>query len=291
MTKTCTNTGLTGGRFCTTGNPMGVPTGIYPAKDSQSFTAAEFLLKTAFAEAIKKEQIFPIHGDMFKGFEDNSAETRMHEWPNQTRSVMQQKVPRFTVILDLNECQKRQLAAFRGFKGRIYFEYGNFIRGMSDDAKTTIKGALISMMNIESGDFNTADGTKGNIKLIFDLADESDFFTKEHAIEMDWDTRTLDGLTEVDLVQVGTPTATGLKIQVGAVCYGKLLPIGGLIADDFTITGGGSITSVTEANGEYTFVTVGIANDSVIDLVAPSAISESDYFIKSSGGLVVSGIV
>ena len=98
-----------------------------------------------------------------------------------------------------------------GSKVVFILNMGTSFRGMSDDAKTTIKGALISMMNIESGDFNTADGTKGNIKLIFDLADESDFFTKEHAIEMDWDTRTIDGLTEVDLVQVGTPTATGIK--------------------------------------------------------------------------------
>ena len=44
----CTLTGLTGGNYCQAGNPMGVATGIYFAKSTQKFAAADFLLKTKF---------------------------------------------------------------------------------------------------------------------------------------------------------------------------------------------------------------------------------------------------
>ena len=271
---------------------MGVATGIYFAKSSQKFAAADFLLKTKWAEAIKKEEVFPIRGvNMFKGLEDGSVEVNYFEWGNKTRSVSQQKIPRFTAILDLNECQKKQINKFRGFRGRIYMEFGNYILGTSDDAGLTIKGAKLTLVNVESGDFTLTDGSKVGTKLVFDLENDSEFHEKGFAFEQEWDTNSLDGLTEMDITAVGTPTATEIKLKVGATCYGKFVHFGGLIADDFTITGGGSITSVSEANEVYTFVTSGLTNDSIIDLVAPSAISESDYFIKSSGGLVVSGIV
>lgn len=287
----CTLTGLTGGNYCQAGNPMGVSTGIYFAKSTQKFAAADFLSKAKWAEAIKKEEVFPIRGvNMFKGLEDGSVEVNYFEWGNKTRTVSQQKIPRFTVTLDLNECQKKQINKFRGFRGRIYMEFGNYILGTSDDAGLNIKGAKLTLVNVESGGFTLTDGSKVGTKLVFDLENDSDFHEKGFAFEQGWDTNSLDGLTEMDITVVGTPTATEIKLKVGATCYGKFIHFGGLVAADFTVTGGGSITSVSEANGVYTFVTVGLANDSIIDLVAPSAISEPDYFIKSSGGLVVSGI-
>lgn len=286
----CTNTGLTGGKFCTVGNPMGVPTGIWIAKDSFSTTAANFLLKSTWTAAVKAENIFPINGNLFKAFEDQSVATKYHDWGNQTRSAMQQKVGRFTVLVDANECQKKQLIKFRGYLGRVFIEYGNWMRGTTPDSGVNVKGARLSMINVEVGDFNTSDGKKGNVAIIFDTLTEKDFAEYDYSRDMAWDVIDIDGLTEVDLKQVGAATATSVVVSVSADCYGNSFPIEGLVKADFVISGTGSITSVTSVNGVYMFVTSGATNSTIIDLVAPAAISVADFYIKSGGAVTISGI-
>ena len=289
---TCTNYGLTGGKFCSKGNPMGIPTGIYFTTPGTTINAADFLLEATYQAAIKNETIYPINGaDLFKGMEEASAETRYHEFPNQSRSTMQQKVVRLVVVLDPNECQKKEILKFRNFNGRIFIEYGNWIRGTSTDAGATVKGARLAMVNVESGMFNLSDGTKGTMRMVIDLLTEKDFDDYDYAREMAWDVLNLDGLTEVDLEQTGAASATGITIKVSGKCYGQDYPIEGLTVDDFVITGTGALTSASENTpGEYTFVGTTIANDDTINLVSAATISDDDLFIKSSGAATISGI-
>lgn len=290
----CENTGLTGGKFCTTGNPEGTPTGIMFGKETFEMTAADFLLESTLVAAVKAENVFPINGkNLFKGFENNNAESLIHEFGNRSRSFMEQKVLRFTAILDPNEAQEKQLKKFHNSNPEVYIFYDTIIRGRTPDSGTTIKGLRTTKVFVETGDFNLSDGTKGTMRIMVDLLTEKDKSEYGYSREVAWDLFTLDGLTEVDLETVGTPTATEIVIDVYAESNGKQKPIAGLETADFAITGTGTITSATESTtipGRYMFVTVGLINTDSIDLVAPASISVADYFIKSSGALVVTGI-
>lgn len=294
---TCNNTGLTGGKYCTQGNPEGVPTGIAFGKDSFSMTAEEFLLEDTLKNAVKAENFYPIMGSrkLFAGFENNNAESLIHEFGARSRSYMGQKILRFNVLCNPNEEQEKQLKKFHNSTHEVYLMYGNILRGRTPDSGEIIRGLRTTGIYVETGDFNLPDGTKGTMKIMVDIMTEKDKSEYGYSREVAWDLDTLDGLTEVDLEQVGTPTATEIVIDVYAESNGSQKPIEGLETADFAPGTGstGTITSVTESatvRGRYTFVTVGLANDDTIDLVAPASISASDYFIKSSGELVVSGI-
>lgn len=289
---TCTNTGLTGGRFCTPGNPEGTPTGIAFAKDTFEMTEESFLLEATLNAAVKSENFFPINGKgLFKGFEINNAESLLHEFGNRTRSFMEQKVLRFVAVLDPNEAQEKQLKKFHNSTHEVYIFYDTIVRGRTPDSGTTIKGLRTTGIYVETGDFNLSDGTKGTMRISVDLLTEKDKSEYGYSREVAWDLFELDGLTEVDLETVGTPTALEIVVDVFAESNGNKKPIAGLIDDDFAIVGTGTITTVAEGiDGRYTFVTVGLANDDTIDLVSPATISVDDYFIKSAGALTVSGI-
>jgi len=287
----CDNTGLTGGKYCTSGNPEGVPTGIAFAKTSFEMTATSFLLEATLTAAVKAENFFPINGkNLFKGFENNNAESLIHEFGNRSRSFMDQKVLRFIVILDPNEEQEKQLKKFHNSNHEVYLFYDTIIRGRTPDSGVTIKGLRTTGIYVETGDFNMPDGTKGTMRIMVDLLTEKDKSEYGYSREIAWDLFTLDGLTEVDLEQVGTPTATEIVIDVYSESNGNQTAIEGLVAADFAIVGTGTISSVTEVSGRYTLVTVGLINGDTIDLVAPASISVADYFIKSSGVLTVAGI-
>lgn len=290
---TCSVGGLTGGKYCTAGNPEGVPTGIWFSPDDFSMDATSFLLKATFEAAVKAGNLSPIHGNLYKGWENANAETKFHEFANQSRSFMDSKKLRFSIVVDANECQEKQLHKFTGYTGRVFVEYGNMIRGMSQDADETIKGLRTSMVYVETGDFNMSDGTKGTVKINIDLLTETDKSKHGYTREMEWDTIDIDGLTEVDLLTVGTTTATELILDIASNCYGTTFGMSGLVLADFTITGTGTITSITESetvSGRYLLVTVGLANSDLINLVDAPSISVTDYFIQSGGALVVSGI-
>ena len=284
----CTSVGLTGGRYCTTGNPKGVPTGIILAKEGQSFTADDFKDEDKINTAIKNEQIFPIVGEMFKEFVSNQTEASYHEFADESRKTMRQGKYRFGVMLDLNECQVNQMLKFRGFRGRIYFIYEDWIRGVSTDSGTTVKGARTALVNLEKGTQNLTDGTAGTHQLVIDLVSEKDLNKYDYSREMSWDVGLLDGLTEVDIETTGTPTTTEIIVKVNANCYGDSLPITGL-GDGHFIVSEGTITGVAESTstpGEYTITGTSFATGTV-NLAAP-ADQTTDLLIKSSGAASVS---
>lgn len=294
---TCDRTGLTGGKFCTAGNPEGVPTGFAIAKDTFQMTAAEFLLEATYTDAVKNETFFPINGKkLFKGMENNNAEALIHEFGNRTRSFMDQKVLRVNFVIDPNEEQEKQLKKFHNASGlEVYLFYNTIIRGRTPDSGVTVKGLRTTGIYVQTGDFNMPDGTKGTMMISVDFMTEKDKSEYAHSREITWDLFALDGLTEVDLEEVSA-SATELVLDVYSESNGKQLPISGLIIDDFAMGAGsaGTLSSVTESAttpGRYTFVTVGLTNGDTIDLVAPSSISVSEYFIKSSGALTISAIV
>jgi hypothetical protein len=293
---TCNNTGLTGGKFCTTGNPEGVPTGFALAKDSFEMTAEDFLLKATLDTAVKAENFFPINGKkLFKGMENNNAEALIHEFGNRTRSFMDQKVLRVNFLLDPNEEQEKQLKKFHKANGlELYLFYGSIIRGRTPDSGTTVKGLRTTGVYVQTGDFNMPDGTKGTMMVSVDLMTEKDKSEYAYSREVVWDLFTLDGLTEVDLEQVSA-TASELIFNVYSESNGNQLPIPGLLAADFAMGAGstGTLSEVAESAtipGQYTATTALMIDGDTINLVAPASISVAEYFIKSSGALIVAGI-
>lgn len=280
-----TSTGNPGLKYCTNGNILNDPIGIIFANDSQSFTGANFELETPWQSAIKARSVFPIMNII--DFVDNSTEPVYEDYPGGKRKLIRQGEYRFDVVLEVNECVKKELFNFTNFRGRVYFAYqgdsNGVIRGTSTDAGDTIKGARINQMTVLKETLPTKDAS-GKIMLQIDLENYKDLNQYDHAREMAWDIASLDSLTEVDLAQVGTASATAITISVLATCYGVGNPISGLAQADFTITGTGTISDMSEDTaGNYTFVTVGLISGDTINLVTPPNISVSDLFILSSG--------
>lgn len=290
---TCPNIGLTGGKYCNSGNPMGIPTGIWPSK-AGSFAAADFIDQDKMIAKVKGEKLFPIRGNMFKGLEDISDDPTYHTYLNKTQDQTDPGIVRLAVHLDLNECQKKQILKFNKFNGQIFIEYGAWLRGSTPDNGVNVRGMRVRNITVEKAKSNTSDGAKGTHRMVIEALTYMDFEQYDYAREMPFDLNEIDGLTEVDLTTVGTPTATAITLDVASNCYGENFGISGLVAADFVASTGVTITSVTESTtvqGRYAFVVTGLANDATIDLVAPASISAEELYIKSSGPVVVAGIV
>lgn len=283
----CTNlTGNPGNLYCRDGSIFLKPSGIILANKSFTQTAANFLLQANWISGIQAETVFPVME--MKNFEENSTEPTYHEYANEDRKLTSQGKYRFTAYFDMTECQKKEMMNFRGFSDLIYFVYSNnVIRGRSIDGGVNIVGMRLLEFNVRKVTFPLMDGTPEMLAIDFSLKDEQDANAFDYARQMAWDVTELDSLTEVTLAQVGAATATAATISVYSQCYGDNYPITGLVAADFAITGTGTISTVTDnADGTYSFVTVGAVSGDTINLVAPGSIT-SDLLIKSKGAVTL----
>lgn len=283
----CTNlTGNPGNLYCRDGSIFLKPSGIILANKSFTQTADNFLLQANWISGIQAETVFPVME--MKNFEENSTEPTYHEYANEDRKLTSQGKYRFTAYFDMTECQKKEMMNFRGFSDLIYFVYSNnVIRGRSIDGGVNIVGMRLLEFNVRKVTFPLMDGTPEMLAIDFSLKDEQDANAFDYARQMAWDVTELDSLTEVALAQVGAATATAATISVYSQCYGDNYPITGLVAADFAITGTGTISTVTDnADGTYSFVTVGAVSGDTINLVAPGSIT-ADLLIKSKGAVTL----
>jgi len=291
---TCYSTGNTGRQYCRKDAIFGDPIAIILALDGSAneFTAANFLLEATYETAINARTLFPIMG--LVDFVDNSVEPTYHEYPNKDRKLIDQGKYRFSFGFNMNQCRKKEIFDFQGFSQKIFFLYNdNVIRGRSTDSNVTIKGMRVKTMSVNKEKQNPY-GEVPMMYLDVDMEDYKDLNQYDYAMEVDWEVGELDGLTEVDLAIVGTPTITSLVVSVYASCYGEDKPITGLAFADFSISGTGTLGVVGDwldnGDGTYTFITVGLINGDLVNLDAPSVIADTDLFIISSGALTIAGI-
>lgn len=257
---------------------LGSPVGIIITKKGYTMTAADFELFAKHVIGVKAKSEFPVKT---KGVTDNSTEAEYYEYPDKTRELIDQGNYRLVFMASVSPCQKKELMKLRGFGGLVFFMYSNnVILGTSDDSGTTVRGLTMSMFNVEKPKLPTS-SEPTLLSLALDLEDETELSNRSYQAEMTWNVKTLDGLTPVTIDQFGAATATSVVVDVFSDCdAGCELPVTGLVAADFAISGAGSITSVTESttiDGRYTLVTVGATSATVINLVAPSSISLELY--------------
>lgn len=289
---TCFTAGNTGQQYCTKDSILGDPIGMILALDGSNneFTAANFLLETTWETGINARRLFPI---MFlEEFEDNSEEAVYKDYGSGNRKLIRQGKYRFSMSYNVNECVKKELFDFQGYSQKVFLLYAdNIIRGRTTDSGVTVKGIRVKQINVlkeVQGGF----GEPAMMMLEVDLANYKDLNQYDHAMGMAWEVSELDGLTEVTLAQSGTLTLIELVASVNAVCNGESKPITGLVIADFSIVGSGSLSSVTDnGDGTYTFITSGLTNADVIDLVVPASIADPDLFVISGGSFAVAGIV
>jgi len=282
----CLLTGNTGSKYCTTKAIFGDPEGIILAKDGFSMSAADFLDKDKWYEAINAGNIFPIMD--LKAFLVNPTEVKYQEYDNDKRSFIKHGVYRFSVEFNKNQEQKKQLQSFMGFTQKFFFVYANdVIRGRSIDGGTNVEGIRISELVVDKERLSTT-SESSMIPIHVDVKNYKDLNGFDYAMEVDWDVTELDGLTEVDLEQVGTASATELTISIYGTVYGKSYPITGTVLDDFSITGTGTLDSVVDnGDGTYTFATTGLITTDIVDLDAPADMTTQNLLIKSSGAVTV----
>ena len=291
---TCFSAGNTGRQYCTKDSKLGDPIGIILALDGSEneFNAANFLLEATYNTAINARTLFPIIP--IEDFVDNSEEAVYFTYPSGNRKLVSKGKYMFSFGFNVNECIKKEFFDFDGFSQKIFLLYNdNIVRGRTTDSGVTIKGIRVKRMNVNK-EKQHAFGETPMIYLDVDLEDYKDINQYDYAMEMAWEVSELDGLTEVDLSIVGTPSATSLVVGVNATCYGESKPITGLAFIDFNISGTGTLGVVggfaDNGDGTYTFVTVGLVNGDFVNLDAPSTFADTDLFVISSGALTVAGI-
>ena len=287
----CTLSGYTGGKYCSTESFFGEPIGLALCASSFSFTAANFLLQTAWDDAIDAGTILPIM-DM-KDFTDESTEQRVHDYPNEQQTFLAHGKYRFTAMFNKNQKQKIALQTLNNANWAIYIIYSNGVRGRTDDSGVTVKGIPLSMFNIGKETLKTMDAP-AMIPVKCSVKNYKHLNEFDYTMPVSW-AYEIDGLTEVDLSLGGvTPTAIALTIGVYTTIGTQTYGITGLAFADFAITGTGTLgvegNFVDVGDGTYTFVTVGLINTDSVNLVSPSSIVDNTLHVVSSGAIVVTGI-
>lgn len=280
----CFTTGLTGEKYCSRSSIIKDPTAIILAKDSVSFTAEEFLVKANWLTKINSEDIFPIKD--LREFTDNSTDPVYKDYADDSRVFIRQGKYRFDAMFNKNEEQKKQLQNFKDFNQGVFLVYGDIIRGRTTDGGTTIKPIRLEELVVGKEIMNPTSEVP-MIPIHVDLRDYRDINEYDYAREMSWDVSDLDGLTEVDLAVVGTPTSSEIVVSVYGTAYGNNYPITGIAEADFSTDVTASATGFTDnGDGTYTFAGTGFASGT-INLQAPSSMTTTTLLIKSSGAATV----
>ena len=211
-----------------------------------------------------------------------ATEEEYIEHANKKRKFSNHGKYRFQIELDLNQEQKKNFLPFQGFTGKMFFVYAkDVIRGRSTNALETYEGVRVEMFNIAPEKLNSK-GEAATIMVDIDLKSAKDLNLYDAAMEMDWDTEELDGLTEVD-IEVTSASATDITFTIHSSVYGKTNPIAGLVFADIATYAGA--TSLTD-NGNGSFNLLGTAMESgSLNLADPLA--TTDLFIVSSGAATV----
>ena len=280
----CGLTGYTGSKFCSKESFFGDPIGIIPVADAVEFTATSFLLKTTWDDYINAGQAFPIMD--LKAFIDESTDAVYKDFENEDQRFIRQGKYRFKAEFDKNQVQKQALQNLSGFSQKVFIVYANGIRGRSLDSGVTIQGIPLSQFIVEKERF-AATGEPAMIPIKVNLDDYKDLNDYDYSMAISW-VKTLIGITEVDLAQVGTAIVTLVTLSVYGTAYGDDYPITGLVIADFSITGTGALVSLTDnSDGTYAIVTTTLTTNDTITLVAPASIADKELHVVSSGAATI----
>jgi hypothetical protein len=290
MAIACSNSyGYTGTYYGVKSRKNGIPRLVIFTTDSYELTEANFALQAQQIAAVKQLKAFPVP---INGLTTNHEAETIVTHPDKSRELTMQEKRRYNVTLPANSCLGKQLINFRGFEGGVVFVYDNNIVEGYKLETDKIKGIPLDYVNVKGLDVQLSDGsTIPMVSIDFDLQDESDMTVDGFEAVLDKSWRKIDGLTPVTLIQVGTASATSIVLDVYSTCStGCNKPIPSLVTADFAVTGAGAITSVAESAtvaGRYTLTGTGFTDSSVIDLVAPSALSLIYFPVVSSGAVTI----
>lgn len=178
---------------------------------------------------------------------------------------------RFHIAADL--CLHRAMFSHRATQGRYFIgDIEGDMYGTTDE-DGNFYGFNISLLNTEK--LNISDGSVATTSPIYVvLSDNKELDRDGGSLAVGQVINTTARLTDVTLTVVGTPSATSLVVSVAVTCDGT--PVNGLVLADFVKTGTGTLDSVTEVDGTYTFVATGMG-DGTIDLDVPEDLSVKGY--------------
>jgi len=138
------------------------------------------------------------------------------------------------------------------------------------DTKIEGMDADIRVNKMTPGDGSTPRFTRMRVEEL----DPSQWNDHPAVVALDFEITDLKGLRDTKMEVIGTPSATEIVVDVKSK-YDNTL-VRGLELADFGIDNG-TLSSVDELNGRYTFVTATVTTGSILSLVDPSAMSVDGF--------------
>lgn len=280
----CDVTGYTGSKYCKEKSLPQEPLGLIFMSDSLEFTAADYLLKAKWFEAINQQKAFPIM--LSEEFTQNDTDPVYKEYGSGRRRNIDKGDYRFQMMFDKNQTIKKQLLKFNGWSQRVAIVYKNTIRLQTLDDGVTMKGVPVSDVLIGKetlGDF----GDVSMIPVDIDIKDQKSFNEYDYSMPLTW-VDELDGLTPVTIEQVGAGSATAFSFKIYTTINGSEYPISGLVEADFDadVTGSPTIAENSSTAGQYDASGTGFATGT-INLKDPASLTTTDLLIISAGAAAI----
>ena len=224
----------------------------------------------------------------FASFEDISEAAVYQDTPLKYRKVRDGNY-RFRFGISENLCLHKAMFTHRRTNGRWFIKDQNGYLTGTKLSNGDMAGFTIAMLNTEKLKFN--DGSVATESpIVIALANNIELDKNGLMFDASSFIGELYRIVDVYLTIVGSPSATTIVVDVKQVC--DETPVSGLVVGDFTLTdndNGAShaISSAVESTtipGRYTLSGVSF-EDSVLNLVAPSALSVKAY--ESNGAVAV----
>ena len=183
----------------------------------------------------------------------------------------------FRENLELHKAMRTHLES----AGRIFLiDIQGKLIGTSSDDGVTLKGFTLDQFAPEKMQFGDG-STPSTSPVYFTLRDSDELDLNGQQIEFGTIYSNLKALTTVDLTIIGTPSSTEIQVKVASALDQVVLL--GLVTADFTVSTG-SVSGVTDANGDGTYVIAGTGFTSgTVNLVAASALTVEAF--ESSGAV------
>lgn len=274
------NTGLS--QFCADMGPIAgyiitPPDFSMPEADARTKAAFETLLS-----ADKGERIYPF--PQVLSMTDNSEDTVFEELALGNLYVRDGKYN----LQFMHESSRYKNAVLRSHSlqtvGVLFIDQQGRIHGL-DDGEGNLKAVKLQQFVVEKPTLNDGSGAayKSRVTMIF-VGTE---FEKSPAVVSGLDFNPLDfeGLVNVDLEVVGTPTSTEIQVQINATFAGEPVNFESSDFELFTTAGASqSIDTVTAEDGLHTLTGTAFETGT-LNLVKPSALTTTGY--ESTGAVDV----
>lgn len=180
----------------------------------------------------------------------------------------------------------KNIYSHSGSSGRAFMiDHNDVIWGTSDDDGVTLKGFLLSDLNVRKLQVNT--GAEKTLTIVeFYMTDNNELDKRGEGVDASAFIGQLEPLTTVNLTQVGTSTASLVTVDVKSGVDG--IGVSGFVQADFDLTGiGGTPSGVVEnpvGSGTYEISGATFTAGNV-DLVTADQLSIIGY--ESSGPVAI----